>query len=76
MCACERCSEPLVPCPDCAGQAGGYSIAGLLTCRRCRNSGRLCPIHEARWRSPGAVLSSPEIIAVEPAVGDQLDEQL
>ncbi len=47
---CERCAEPLAPCPECHGQAGGYSIAGRLTCLRCGNTGRLCPVHDELWK--------------------------
>lgn len=47
---CDNCSRTLLPCPDCRGQAGGYSIAGLLTCRSCANTGRICEQHGNDWR--------------------------
>ena len=70
MYACERCSSHWFRARIAVVTPAVTASPGF-TCRRCRNSGRLCRAHDALWKLPAPVLSAIELVAVEPAVGDQ-----
>lgn len=46
---CTKCARPLHDCQACnGGRASG--MFGKLTCRKCNNTGQVCPSHDGYWK--------------------------
>ncbi|MBE1457428.1 hypothetical protein H4W79_001642 [Nocardiopsis terrae] len=46
---CRKCNRPT---HDCSGCNGGRAsdFGNRLTCSKCDNTGRVCPVHGGHWK--------------------------